>query len=130
MKRIYHPHTVLEEVKAGMWRITSSAERNEYAQKASELMNDTQAFENAMRKASLEWRFSCEHNLTELSMNRVAWLGHAGCCVALQSPEDATRQGWWMLDSFKQDRANEASARVIREWEARQCQSENLELTF
>jgi hypothetical protein len=130
MKRIYHPHTKLEEVACGMWRIVTSEERERFKQAAAALMNDTEAFEQAMRKASMEWPFSCEHNLTELSMNRIAWLGHAGCCVALGSPEDATRAGWWLLDQFKQDRANEASAKVIREWEARQCQSDNLELTF
>lgn len=130
MKRIYHPHTKLEEVACGMWRIVSAQEREQFKLAAAELMNDTQRFEDAMRRASLEWPFSCEHNLTEASMNRIAWLGHAGCCIELGCPEDATRLGWWTLDQFKQDRANEASAKVIKEWEARQCLSENLEFLF
>lgn len=130
MNRIYHPHTKLEEVSSGMWRIVSSQERNEYAIKACLLMKDTNAFEAAMRRASFDWVKSCEHNLTETSMNRIAWLGHAGCCIALGSPEDATRQGWWMLNQAEQDLANAAAAKVLKEWEGRQCQSENLELMF
>lgn len=130
MKRIFHPWTKWEEVTNGMWRIVSAQERDAFAIKAANLMRDIPAFESAMRKASEQWINSSEHNLTDLSQNRKAWLGHAGNCVALDSPEDATRQGWGMLNQEEQDKANAAAERIIKEWEDRQCQSKNLEFLF
>ena len=130
MKRIFHNYKVCEEYEAGMWRNVTSKEREKYSSLAAELMIDVDGFTNAMRRASQEWTFSCEHSLSDTSMNRLAWLGHAGCCISLGSPEDATRKGWWMLNQWQQDRANEAAASVIKEWEERQCQSDQLELMY
>lgn len=119
MKRIYHPYNLWEEYHEGMWRIVSSEERKLYSEKAADLMKNTEKFENAMRKASIEWKFSCEHNLTDRSMNRIAWLGHAGCCIETGSPEDATRNGWWTLNEEEQNKANLAASKVLSEWEER-----------
>lgn len=130
MKRIFHPWTKWEEVGHGMWRVISAEEKEKYANQAADLMRDCDKFESAMRLASNQWIFSCEHNLSDISINRKAWIGHAGCCLELGSPEDATRMGWWFLNQEEQDKANNAADRVILEWEDRQCQSENLEFQF
>lgn len=130
MKRIYHHFELWEERKAGMWRVISNEEFEEYKHKASALMKDVGAFKAAMMRAANEWKYSCEHNLTDLSQNRKAWLGHAGSIIATGSPEDATRAGWWTLSQEEQDKANEAAEQVILWWEENKCQRDFSELLF
>lgn len=127
MKRVYHDFTKLEEALAGMWRIVNGPERLDYRDRAAELMRDPEAFKNAMRKAITQWPRSCEHNLSAKNMNRLAWTGHAGCCIELESPEECTRLGWHLLNQHEQDEANRVAQEVVDEWEelyTRQLQEE------
>ena len=81
--------------------------------------HDPVAFEAAMMRAIWEWPLSCEAALTTPSLNRRAFMGHAGCCIATGSPEDLTRLAWHRLDKEQQDAANAAADRAIEAWEKR-----------
>ena len=109
-RRIYHHYERLEEYAAGMWRMVTGDERKQYADAAAVLMKDPERFKASMLRAVDEWRYSGEHNLTSMASNRIAWLGHAGCCIAVQAPEDVTRQAWWTLTKRQQDEANRVAA--------------------
>lgn len=115
--RVYHHYTKLEEYTAGMWRITHGPERKGYIEKAANLMRIPEKFGSAMLRAVNEWPISCENALTAESTNRIAWLGHAGCCVGVGSPEEATRAGWHTLSLSEQDRANAIAAKALMRWE-------------
>lgn len=116
---MYHRYEQCEEYAAGMWRIVTGEERQRLLRAAAALMRDAGAFEAAMFAALDDWPYSCEASLTATVMNRIAWLGHAGCCIAVDSPEDVTRQAWHTLTSPEQDAANAAALRVLNEWTAR-----------
>lgn len=116
MNRVYHNFLTLEEYTQGMWRITRGAERKQYIRKSADLMQRTGVFYSAMVEAIRVWPRSCEHNLSAESMNRIAWLGHAGCCVSEGSPEDCTRAGWYLLSDKQMEEANEAAARALSKW--------------
>src|SRR5262245_5667760 len=117
--RIYHHYERLEEFTCGMWRIVTGEARRPYKDAASRLMREPEAFKAAMLRAVDEWRCSCEHNLTSMASNRIAWLGHAGCCIATGSPEDITRDAWWTLTQAEQDEANRVAAEALAVWDAR-----------
>lgn len=117
IKRIFHPYHLWEETAAGMWRIVTGDARKPYLAAAAALMRNPEAFKAAMMRAVNEWRFSCEANLSARSVNRQAWLGHAGCCIATGSPEDITRQAWWTLNQSEQDEANRVADECILAWE-------------
>lgn len=102
-----------------MWRIVNGPERVDFRQKAAAHMRDAEAFEASMRRALKEWPVSCEVALSATIMNRIAWLGHAGCCLATGAPEDVTREAWWTLNSLEQDAGNAAAQRVLDAWEER-----------
>ena len=123
MKRIYHHYEKWEEIQHGMWRTIRGQERQIFLFKAAELMKDTNRFYESMLSASLTWRYSCEVHLTG-GFNRQAWMGHAGCCFAVGSPEDVTREAWHTLTQEEQDKANQAADAVLAEWDKRQCQNE------
>jgi hypothetical protein len=118
IKRIFHPYTSWEEYHHGMWRIASNLERPGFVRAAAELMMEPARFYDAMMRAVREWPISCEANLTARAVNRRAWLGHAGCCLAVQSPEECTRLGWHTLTTAQQADANAAADRAIAAWEA------------
>lgn len=115
MKRIYHHCDVLEE--SSMWAKINGERADEFAEKAAELMKEPDVFKDAMRQALEKWPLSCEHNLSAKPLNRLAWLGHAGCFLATGSPEECTRAGWWRLDRDQQDEANRVADEVVKEWE-------------
>ena len=116
MQRVYHNFMRLEEYTAGMWRITRGTERKAFVKLAAELMIDTSKFHAAMVRAISEWPLSCAHNLCVEQMNRIAWLGHAGCCVGVRSPEDCTRAGWYWLTDDQMRAANAVAADALSLW--------------
>lgn len=115
-ERVYFHYSELEENNAGMWRIVRGEERKRNIIDAAELMRDVGSFEEAMQRAVDEWPNSVAHNLTSEAVNRIAWLGHAGCCIAVGSPEENTRCAWHTLKNYEQDEANKAAERVLKKW--------------
>jgi hypothetical protein len=116
--RVYYHYEQLEEFHAGMWKIVRGEMRKRYIELAANLMRDATAFKDAMLRAVREWPKSCEFNFTSDSVNRIAWLGHAGCCLGVGSPEEATRCGWHTLNQHEQDIANQVAAEALSTWEA------------
>lgn len=86
-----------------------------------------------MMRVIAEWPISCEHNLTDVSQNRRAWVGHAAVCLAIGIPEDVVREAWGSLTDEQRRLANLQADKAIKAWEEnkhRKCQSVQLELMF
>lgn len=115
-QRVYKHYEELEEYHAGMWRIVRGQERKRFIAEAAILMRNADDFKAAMQRAITEWPTSCAVNLTADAVNKIAWLGHAGCCIATESPEDCTRIGWHTLNQCEQRLANMVAAEVLEEW--------------
>ncbi len=114
--RKYYHYVELEETNAGLWRRTVGEERKRHIENAADLMRCSVEFQDAMRQALVDWPKSCAAAFTADAVNHIAFLGHAGCCVAVGSPEEATRAAWHTLTKAEQDEANAAAALVLREW--------------
>ena len=111
--RVFHHYENLEEFHAGMWAIVRGQARKNHIANAADLMKQPCEFKDAMMRALDEWPTSCEANLTAESVNRIAWLGHAGCCIATKSPEECTRVAWHTLDAREQRIANKVADEVL-----------------
>jgi len=109
-----------------MWRRAEN--REEMLREAIEFTGDAKRYGDAMRRVTREWRYSCEHNLSNLSQNRKAWIGHAACALEKGFCEDVVREAWSYLSYEQQRAANQAAQNAIEEWES--WQSDQLELTF
>lgn len=118
MIRKWHRYEKWEDYQHGMWRIVSGEERDQLLKQAVEFTGNAELYGSYMMKVALEWPIACEHNLTELSMNRQAWIGHAAACLALGLPEDVTRAAWAKLTQEQQDKANAKAQEAIDFWEA------------
>ena len=94
---------------------------------AIEFTGDAELYGSYMLRVTQEWPNSCEHNLTDRSQNRRAWIGHAAVALAIQCPEDIVRSAWSRLSEKQQIDANAQADAAIRSWE---CQRGISERTF
>lgn len=115
IKQIWHPYWKWEEIKYNMWG--QVADHETYLQKAIEFTGDHKRYGRWMMRVVHEWYFSCEHNLSNVTQNRQAWIGHAAVAMALRCPEDIVREAWWHLTDLQRELANKQADKAINYWE-------------
>jgi len=125
MKKIYHHFRDCEEYGAGMWRHVFGEEKEILFNKAVLFTGNAELYGSWMLKVIDQWPKSCEHNLTNSSMNKQAWIGHAACCLAIGCPEDVTRLAWRELTQKQQDDANKKADYAISVWEKQYMEKQN-----
>lgn len=91
--------------------------RSLYFETAKYFTGNADLYGNWMKEVAREWHYSCEHNLSDRSQNRRAWIGHAACAMAFRCPEDIVRQAWGHLSEKQQIDANNQADIAIQEWE-------------
>lgn len=128
LNRVYAHYLQWEDYLAGQYAAPTNDP--ELAIKCSQLLSDPTRFQLAATRVINEWPISSAVNLSNISINRQAWLGQAACCLILGASEHLTKQGWHLLDLNTQLKANAVADAVISDWEARLCQNDHLELTF
>lgn len=116
MKRIYHPYWYWEDYKAGFYENCSGEIKEKYIQKVIELFNSEKLTREYMNKVIVEWHYSCEHNLTNESLNKIAYIGQAACCLYAGIPSTVTMEAWNLLKSEVQERADKQAEKVLNEW--------------
>lgn len=116
MFRIYHDYTKWEDYKNGFYNCCEKSKKDFYIKKVIEMFNNPVLTTTYMERVINEWYYSCEHNLTNDSMNRVAYIGQAACCIYASVPCDITMKAWKMLDHDIQNRSNIIASKIIRKW--------------
>lgn len=114
--RIFHTFDKWECYKAGFYRSSKPGMTKEQCEKeyCEFLKNDTE-FRSALECVINEWPMSCEHYLTNNSMNRIAWLGQASVCYAKGIPS-VFRSGFNLLTEDEQDKANCIALEYLNSW--------------
>lgn len=115
MERIYHPYTTWEEIGANMWGDIS--DRDDALVRAIEFTGNHELYGSFMLRVIIEWPISCENALSDMFINRRAWVGHAAVAMALSIPEYITRKAWGYLTNEQRYLANKEADRAIRKWE-------------
>ena len=101
-----------------MWRKVSKNEEDTLLKEAVTFTGDAPLYGYWMRQVIAEWPIACEHNLTDLSLNRKAWVGHAATQMAINCPEYITREAWGMLTEQQRIDANRQAQFAIEQWES------------
>lgn len=114
--RIYHPYWKWEDFKAGFYNNCSGEEKKHFIEKGIEMFNSEKLTLEYMYKVISEWKYSCEHNFTNPSLNKIAYIGQGACCIYANIPSTVTMELWNMLDSKIQDRANKNANKVLNKW--------------
>jgi len=115
MTRKYHPYTVWEDFRSGMY--VPSVNPDEDAAQSKELLSNPEALREAMADVVAAWPTAAQQFLTNTNSNRRSWLGQAACCHRLGVPAIATRAAWWLLTEDQRDMANATADDVIHRWD-------------
>ena len=116
MKRIYHPYWRWEDYPNGFYDNCSGSVKESLIQKGIEMFNSQKLTRENMFRVVDEWKYSCEHNLTNPSMNQIAYIGQAACCIYASIPSTVTMELWSMLSKEVQQRANNDAQDALNHW--------------
>jgi ParB-like chromosome segregation protein Spo0J len=114
--RVFHTFDKWECQKAGFYDnkkegMTATECEVIYAK----MLTDKKEFSAALERVISEWKNSCEHYLTNKSMNRIAWLGQASLCIAKGIPS-TFRGGFNALSKKQQAEANAIALVYLNKW--------------
>lgn len=116
MKRIYHTWEHWECYPAGFYENQSALlTKDDCELQYAELLKDEKAFRAALKRVITEWVKSCEHYLSNESMNRIAWLGQAALCIAKQIPS-TFRGGFHWLTEEEKAKADSVALEYLNKW--------------
>lgn len=118
-RRIFHTYDKWECHKAGFYATKKEGMNTEKCEiEFARLISDNEAFSNSLKSVTDEWVNSCEHYLTNKSMNRIAWLGQAAVCYATGIPSKYSK-GFALIPEDQQKIANNTALNHLNEWLAR-----------
>lgn len=115
--RIFHTFDVWECNAAGFYnsKPPSGMTADKCKEVYRDLLSDIPAFEAALHRVITEWKHSCEHYLTNVAMNRIAWLGQASLCISKGIPAEF-RGGYGLLVEEQQLAADRAALAALNNW--------------
>lgn len=130
MERIYHRFEYWECYKAGLYSNKSNLNKENLALKVVEFFEDSLKTKQFMIKVIEEWKYSCEHNLSNISLNRIAWLGQAACCIYAKIPYKVTMESWRLVNELKRNEACFIAEEIITNYERTLIKNKQICLKF
>lgn len=115
-KQIFHHFSKWEDYKAGLYE-TTCLDIKEHIQKSIDLLSNQKEFEKYASIIIKDWVYSCEHNLTDPSLNKIAYIGQSACCIANNTPAFVTRLAWSYIEEHNQVRANKTARKILKKWQ-------------
>jgi len=116
MMRIFHPYDKWECYKYNFFGGVLDYDKNNTLETYAGLLKDLPAFETALKIIINEWKYSCEHNLTNENMNRIAWLGQAACALVFNVPNSVCMGGYNLLTLEEQQAADAMAQKYLNLW--------------
>ena len=115
--RIFHTYDKWECYKAGFYNTTppEGMSADDCEKEYARFLSDDDAFRDSLNHIIKKWRYSCEHYLTNKSMNRVAWLGQAALSHARGIPSKYCG-GFYHLNLEQQNLANQTAYEYLNMW--------------
>lgn len=115
MIRICHRWEKWECYKAGFYDTSYPLLKNEGQEKYAEFLSNSDKFEKAIKLVFKNWHFSCQHFLTNESINRIAWIGQASVCIDIGLPS-FFKGGFKRLSNYEQRCANNLAKEYLNNW--------------
>lgn len=117
IERVFHHWERWEDYKAGFYNNVSGKDKQRLMDKAVEMFSDRALTEKYMNAAIKDWFFSCEQNLTNNGMNKIAYIGQSACCLYAGVPATVTMEAWSSVSKENQEIANLIAQEKLKEWE-------------
>lgn len=114
--RIFHTWDKWECYKAGFYENTLDGMTNDECEKEFiRVLSNQDLFSSTLNKVINEWVNSCEHYLTNKSMNRIAWLGQAAVCFETGVPSRYS-SAWSRMSDEDRLNANNTALIYLNKW--------------
>lgn len=114
--RIFHTYDKWECHKAGFYAGKKEGITKEQGEKMyADFLSNDDKFRAGLDGVISEWKHSCEHYLTNRSMNRIAWLGQAAMCYSEGVPSIYC-SGFNLLTEEQQQHANDIAHEYLNKW--------------
>lgn len=116
MDRIYHTWDKWECFPCGFYDSKKTGmTKDECEEEYRKLLSDLNWFERVLSKVIVEWKYSCEHYLSNQNMNRIAWLGQACLAYELNIPA-CYRGGYNKLTEEEKEEADKIALKYLNKW--------------
>ena len=114
--RIFHTWDKWECYPAGFYESSLDGKKHEECEEIFKTtLSDQKLFGSILEKVIVEWKNSCEHYLTNKSMNRIAWLGQAAVCYHSRVPSRYAGC-WFEIPEETRNEANETALIYLNKW--------------
>lgn len=115
MKRIYHPYHLWEDWKAGFYK-NKIKDQELIISKCVQLLSNEVEFKKAVERVINEWPYSCDNNLSNPSLNKVAYIGQAACCITFGAPSFLTKLAWVFVSEESKIQADKIAMNAVETW--------------
>jgi len=116
MIRIFHPWDKWEDYKHNFYGGICEYGHDRTLETCALLLKDLSKFETALKIIINEWQYSCEHNLTNENMNRIAYLGQAANALINKVPYNISMGSYNLLSLKEQQAADSLAKKYLNLW--------------
>jgi hypothetical protein len=114
--RVFHTWDEWECYPAGFYETSVKDKSHEECEQVFiDILSSEDAFSVALDGVITNWKNSCEHYLTNKSMNRIAWLGQASVCYASGVPSRYS-SAWFKITEENRDKADDIALNYLNKW--------------
>ncbi len=114
--RIFHTWDKWECYPSGFYESSLKDKTHEECEELfKSTLSNQKLFASILEKVIVEWRYSCEHYLTNKSMNRIAWLGQAAVNYHTKVPSRYSGC-WFDINENVRSEANETALKYLNKW--------------
>lgn len=117
MKQIFHHYEKWEDWKCGFYDSMFGKEKQCALEIVVDVFSDSQLTNELMQNVIDKWKYSCEQNLSNSSMNKIAWLGQACLSLEFNIPQTITMSAWENVPENFKEQANKIASDIIEKWE-------------
>lgn len=117
IKRLYEPYWKWEDFNNGMWNKIEKKDEPDMLYKAIQFTSNYIMYGEAMGEVIKAWPITMRNSLTNLSINRRAFLGHCACSFKFNCPEYITRQAWHIITEQQRIDADKIAESHIKKYE-------------
>lgn len=115
-ERIFHTYEKWECYPAGFYERSHPKKSHAACERLFKMvLSDQDMFAKALEGLITEWKNSCEHYLTNKSMNRIAWLGQAAVCYQTGVPARYSN-AWFDIPEETRNEANTTALKYLNKW--------------
>lgn len=114
--RVFHPWHKWEDYENNFYNNCTGEEKNKKIVKVLEMFNDESLTRENMYFVVDNWKYSMEHNLTNNSINQIAYIGQSACSNYDKIPSTVTMEAWSLLTKEVRGRSDNIALDAISRW--------------